>query len=58
MQCRHREICKKHYHVETADECSHEKSWECPIADKIQDILMDVTPFCEDYDGPVEEEEP
>jgi hypothetical protein len=56
MQCRHREICKNSFHVQTADECSHEKSWECPIADKIEDILMD-TPFCEPYDGPVEEEE-
>ena len=64
MECRFKELCKKHYHVTTADDCSHEKSLECPIADKIQDILMDARdimeeqlPFTDDYDGPVEEEE-
>ena len=57
QKCRFADLCKKHYHNEKADECNHKQSWECPIADKIMDILMDV-PFNEDYDGPVEEEEP
>lgn len=57
QKCRFADICKEQYHYEKADKCSHKQSWECPIADKILDILMDV-PFNEDYDGPVEEEEP
>ena len=55
-KCRDREICKTLFHVANADNCSHESSLTCPLFDKIEDILMD-TPFCEDYDGPVEEEE-
>ena len=64
--CPYREICKKHYPRCTGEEgLSHS---ECPIAWKIEDILMDARdicreqgdpdeiPFCEDYDGPETEE--
>lgn len=63
-------MCKAHFHYEKADECSHEDSWECPMAAKIEDMLMDAedaarefededeVPFCEPYDGPEEEDEP
>lgn len=61
QRCRFTTYCKK-------PSCSHKDSWECPIADKIMDHLMeardmerefqdeDEIPFCEDYDGPEVEE--
>jgi hypothetical protein len=51
-KCRHREICKKSFHVANADNCSHESSLSCPIFDKIEDVLMDSLPFSDEYDGP------
>ena len=66
MKCRHTKICRETYGIKNNDNCSVEDAWECPIADKIEDILLDMkfidrdtgeeVPFCEDYDGPVEEE--
>ena len=65
MQCRFRKLCKNGvFHYSGADKCSHEDSWECPMAAKIEDLLMDVAdpdhqcpddeeiPFSEPYDGP------
>lgn len=71
MKCRFKDLCRKRFHYEKADECSHEESWECPIAAKIEDLLMDgadadqdrefddedEVPFCEPYDGPEEEDD-
>ena len=70
MKCRYRKLCKKEFDYQNADDCSDEESWECPIYAKIDDLMLDAelamrelreeeeVPFCEDYDGPVEEEEP
>ena len=67
MQCVYRKLCKDYFHYQKADECTHEESLECPMAFKIQDMLMDAedieneyededeVPFCEPYDGPEEE---
>lgn len=58
MKCRYRKICKEEFDYPQADDCSHDDGWECPIYAKIDDIMLETLPFVEDYDGPVEEEEP
>ena len=57
MKCRFVGLCRDViFHYKNADNCTNEDSWDCPMAAKIEDLLMDV-PFCEDYDGPEEEED-
>ena len=58
MKCIRADLCKKFYGVKTTDECTHQHSLECPIKDKIEDILMDTVPFYDpDEDLPEEDEE-
>ena len=65
--CRFVEICRDEFHYDKCDSCTPEHSYECPIAEKIEDLLMDgerecededEVPFNEPYDGPEEEDEP
>jgi len=68
MKCRYKDMCRDTFGYKNSDKCSIDDAWECPIANKIEDLLMDAkfvdpetgeeVPFCDDYDGPVEEEEP
>ena len=56
--CPYTKICAEHYPNCTGEEgLSHS---DCPIAWKIEDLIMDgdTVPFTDEYDGPVEEEEP
>ena len=66
-KCRFVVICRDEFHHEDCDKCTPEHSYECPIAAKIEDMLMDAERECEDedevpfnepYDGPEEEDEP
>ena len=40
-QCRFKDICVKVMKHPTAEKCSADETWECAMADKIQDLLMD-----------------
>ena len=65
-KCRFLGMCKEYFHYDKSDECSREESLECPMAAKIEDLLMDAEdadrelefddedeiPFNETYDGP------
>lgn len=54
--CVYRQFCEKTFPEYAGGEHGERPHVECPMAWKIEDILMDV-PFCdEDYDGPEVEE--